>query len=208
MINLCFGLPRAGKTTYISYLAAYHQARIDAGISKYKYVYTNVPVDVRGVRFLPAVKDVLWNFDICDSILLLDEGTLLFNSRKFKDFTDELTRFFVLSGHLKIDVWLFTQRWDGIDIQIRNIVERVYYIHKGKFNRKWSYVVSVPYQVAFPQTIDGKDAVGDIAMGYKKPPRLNRLLAKRLYLPAFYSSFDSFERPYFRPLPAAMYQEM
>lgn len=208
MLCKFFGLPGAGKTSLISYYAALEQARIDCGISKYKYVYTNVKLNVRGVRYIPNIKDFMGKKDLSYGVLLLDESTLMFNSRKWKSFEDEILEFFVLHRHYKVDVYLFSQRVDSDDLNIRALFDRIYLIRKGIFLRDWSYCIRIPHGIAFSKSADGKDEYGDIIQGYKKPHILLRLLSHRLYLPACYDSFDSFDAPELPKLHRLEYTEM
>lgn len=208
MLCKFFGLPGSGKTSLISYYAALEQARIDCGISKYKYVYTNVKLNVRGVRYIPNIKEFMGKKDLSYGVLLLDESTLMFNSRKWKSFEDEILEFFVLHRHFFVDVYLFSQRADSDDLNIRALFDRIYLIRKGIFFRNWSYCIRIPHGIAFSKSADGKDEYGDIIQGYKKPHILLRLLSHRLYLPACYNSFNSFDAPELPKLHRLEYTEM
>lgn len=208
MLCMYFGLPGSGKTSLLTYTAALEQARIDSGLSPYKFIYTNVQINVRGVRYCPDIKDLMGKNDLSYGLLLLDEATLLFNCRKYKTFPDEVLEFFVLHRHYKCDVKLFSQRVDSADLNIRALFDRIYLIRKGTLLRNWSYCIRIPHGIAFSKDSEGKDTFGDIVQGYKKPHILLRLTAHRLYLPACYNSFDSFEAPKLAPLYAGLYKIM
>lgn len=208
MLCMYFGLPGSGKTSLLTYMCALEQARIDCGLSRYKQIYTNVSMNVRGVRVVPDIKSLMGKKDLSYSLLMLDEATLLFNCRKYKTFPDEVLEFFVLHRHYKCDVSLFSQRVDSADLNIRALFDRIYLIRKGIFFRKWSYCIRIPHGIAFSKGEDGKDTYGDIVQGYKKPHILLRMLSHRLYLPACYKSFDSFEAPELPKLSRLEYQEM
>lgn len=206
MLCMYFGLPGSGKTSYLTYKAALEQAKIDSGISHYKQIYSNVRLNVRGVRFVQDIKSLMGKKDLSFSLLLLDEATLLFNCRKYKTFPDEVLEFFVLHRHYKCDVELFSQRVDSADLNIRALFDRIYLIRKGLFFRKWSYCIRIPHGIAFTKDSQGKDTYGDIVQGYRRPNILFRLTAHRLYLPACYNSFDSFEAPKLPALRVGEYQ--
>lgn len=206
MLSLYFGLPGAGKTSLLVYLAALEQSKIDIGVSNYKYVYSNVRMNVASVRYVPNIKDIIGKFDLSESLLLLDEATLLFNNRKYKSFPDELLEFFVLHRHYRVDVIMFSQRVDSTDLNIRSLFDRIYIIRKGRILRNYSYAIRVPHGIAFSKDVTGKDTFGDIIQGYKEPNILLRLFSHRLYLPACYRSFDSFEAPKLPRLMPGMYQ--
>lgn len=208
MLCMYFGLPGSGKTSLLTYMCALEQARIDCGLSRYKQIYTNVSMNVRGVRVVPDIKSLMGKKDLSYSLLMLDEATLLFNCRKYKTFPDEVLEFFVLHRHYKCDVSLFSQRVDSADLNIRALFDRIYLIRKGIFFRKWSYCIRIPHGIAFSKGEDGKDTYGDIVQGYKKPHILLRMLSHRLYLPACYNSFDSFDAPDLPKLSKLEYQEM
>lgn len=148
-ISLYFGLPRSGKTTFATALAVEEAKRIRKGKSKYKAVYTNYPVTFDGVYQIDPTKD-LGTYEICDSLILIDEATLYVDSRDHKNFDKRLRAYFFLHGHWRCDIIMFVQQWDSIDKGIRVCTDRVFYVHKG-FVRRWiSYAMPIPYGIIIP----------------------------------------------------------
>ena len=139
-----------------------------------------------------------------NSLILIDEGTLAFGNRDWKTFGRPLKEFFLLHGHYKCDIAIFTQKWDGIDVLIRSITERVFYIQRaGSKTKYWK----IPHGFAIPTKKQNKEAgrqLGPIEEGYCKPPFLYLLfLAKKFYRRPYYKFFDSYAAPTLPPFPAA-----
>ena len=105
-ISLYFGLPGCGKTTLLAAQAVKHRRK---GIK----VYANIPLAVKGVTYIDNA--CIGKYDLSNSVILIDEGTLFANSRNYKSFSDELTSFFLLHRHYRCDIVIFTQQWDGLD---------------------------------------------------------------------------------------------
>ena len=185
-----FGLPGCGKTTTLA-SEAYR------ALGKYKNIYSNVFLAIDGVTVIPF--DVFGVYELRDCLFLIDEAMIVCGDRDHKNFGKEKLKEFMMHRHKDCDIILFSQEADGVDKKIRSITDRMYYVKKGLLLGKWfSTIYRIPYDVMFPS--DG-DHVGDIIMGYKKPPILTRLFAKRLFRPRYYKYFDSWENDPLPPLP-------
>ena len=193
-VSLYFGLPGCGKTTMLSKLA-YKAVRS----GKYKYVYSNVGINLPGVTYID--NDIIGPYNLHDCLILIDEATLFADNRGYKDFSKDRIQYFMMHRHYNADVILFTQQWDGVDKKIRVITDRVYYVFKGKILGHWiSTVWKIPYGILFPDPKkSGGDKLGEIVQGYSKPPFLTRLFAGHCFRPRFYKYFDSWETA---PLPS------
>lgn len=197
-IKLFFGLPGAGKTT----LMCYHALQ-GVRSKKYNNVYCNVHNTIPGVTYIDNT--VIGNYHLENALVLIDEATLFADSRAYKEFTREKLNFFLLHRHYNLDVYLYTQQWDGIDRKIRVITDRVYYVFKGIILGHWytSYY-RIPYGIIIPDPHKkgaSGEKLGDIIQGYCKPSLLVRLFCKKLYRPKFYKYFDSWEAPELPELP-------
>lgn len=197
-ISLYFGLPGCGKTSLLTQMVVDEAYKIKMGISKYTCVITNVPINCEGVYYCD---DLNWigDYYVEGAKIFIDEATLAFDSRNYKAFSKSLVQGFVLHRHTHNDICLFVQIWNRVDKTIRDICDRVYYIHKGVILKNISYINHIPYHILFP---DNGDNAGDIVMGYKKCSLIQRLFSKRLYRPCYYGYYDTFWIPEdMKPLP-------
>lgn len=194
-ISIYFGLPGAGKSTMIAYMAR----KYINGKRGYKNVYSNMNMDLEGYWKIGV--DDFGKYNIHDGIVLFDEATIGMSNRASRDLPKRLIDWFILHRHYRTDVLLFTQRWDGIDKTLRIIADSCFYVHKGIILGKWftSYY-QIPYDIIIPDADDGSgENLGEIVQGYCQPHRLAQIFCHRVYRPRYYKMFDSFEAP---PLPA------
>lgn len=197
-VCLYFGLPGCGKTTLMAKFAK----RALNPHSRYKYVYSNVNMELDGLIKID-VSDI-GKYNIHDGLVLIDEATIGMSNRAHKDLPKTLINWFLMHRHYNTDVFLFTQRWDGVDKTIRVITDRVYYIWKplltGWFQSRY---YQIPYDIIIPDPKNGNgEKLGEIVQGYCKPGLLGRLMARRLIRPLYYRYFDSWEAPTLPELPS------
>lgn len=212
MISLYFGLPGCGKTTMLAKIAHDTDVKIEKDKKliaegkktkcPYKMIYGNIPLEnINNYRKIPF--DYLGRYDTSNSLILVDEATIEVDSRDYKGFKKYTKEFMLMHRHHNCDICFFTQQWDGIDKKIRVITDRVYYLYKGVFTRKYfTRMYRVPYGIIIPDPKkDSSEKLGDIVQGYCKPDWIVRLFSPWLYRPRYYRYFDSWERPYLPPLP-------
>ncbi len=196
-VSRYFGLPGSGKTTVLAKLA------LDAMRSgKYRDVYSNVPLAIPGVTFI-NIRDVIGRYQLEYALILIDEAMVEVGDRDYKNFGQDLIRFFMMHRHYHLDIVLFAQEADGVDKKIRSISERMYWVRRNPILGYWiTSVYRVPYKILWPDgENNGGDNVGRILMGYVKPPFLSRLFARRIWRPAYYQYFDSWAVKQLDPLP-------
>lgn len=195
-VSLYFGLPGAGKTTMMVYLAL---KAIKS--NRYDHVYCNVHIAVSGVTYID--NDCIGQYDLSDCLILIDEATLFADSRDYKKFDKGRLTYFLEHRHFNADIILFTQQWDGVDRKIRVITDRVYYVYKGRILGRWfTRCYRIPYGIIIPDPKkDGSEKLGEIVQGYAKPSLIVRLFSPWMYRPKYYKYFDSWERPELPKLP-------
>ena len=177
-----FGLPRSGKTTYLCKIA---KSYIKRGVR----VYTNFPC--HGCYKLDFSK--LGRFDFSNCVLLIDEISLVADSRDWKNFNSDLVYFFTNHGHYKVDIYYCSQWFTDTDIKIRRMTEELYYIQSAFFGLSLRYTVM--------RDICTTDR-GEITDTYKfKHPRL-------FFRPLYYSMFDSFSRKKLPTFTAEMWKKV
>lgn len=180
MVSLYFGKPRCGKTTHLTKIALEELKRIKEKKSRYNYVVSNV--NIKGVVFTTFENLAKYEFNKC--LILLDEITLDADSRDFKKFTKAHKEFFVMHGHYKNNIILYTQIYNRLDSTIRDIVDSCF--HMWKF---FCFTIStrIPTSIVIPEE------TGDINQGYRKPKRFEAIMnTKIMYRPKYYKYFDSF----------------
>lgn len=196
-VSLYFGLPGAGKTTLMCYFAKRALKN-----KHYSYVYSNVRMALPGIIYID--NDCIGRYDLHDALILIDEATLFADNRNYKEFGKDKITYFLEHRHYNVDIFLFTQQWDGVDRKIRVITDRVYYVFKGRLLGHWftSYY-RIPYGIIIPDPRKDKSSekLGEIVQGYCKPSILIRLFCSKLYRPKYYKYFDSWERPVLPALP-------
>lgn len=136
MISALFGLPGAGKSLCLGYIAYravngksinFHGFNIST--TKYARVYTNFPCE--GAYKLDF--ELLGKADYNNCLMLIDEIQLFADSRNFKSFGDNLKWFFSLHRKMHIDILYCSQSFDNVDRRIRTLTDRLYYIDKWLF---------------------------------------------------------------------------
>lgn len=195
MVCLYFGLPGAGKTTILASMA-----RKFAKSKRYRNVYTNVANTIPGVTVID--NNCIGQYMLEDAAILIDEATLFADSRAYKEFDKGKLTYFLEHRHYNVDIYLFTQQWDGVDRKIRVITDRVYYVYKSPLTG-WllSSYYRIPYGIIIPDPKKGGEKLGEIIQGYAKPSLLQRIFSHKVIRPLYYRYFDSWERPELPQLP-------
>lgn len=189
MIEIYFGLPGVGKTTILAQLA--HKAK-----NKYKYIYSNV--ELLNARFLSESQVLeLGVYTVPEfSLILLDEAGITFNNRSYKSLPKNLIYFAKMHRHYHVDIVLFSQSYEDLDITFRRLANVFYRVKKiGPF--------SLSRLIRPCLTINDEDK--QIIDGYEYYPILLSFITfikpfKLCYRPKYYKYFDSWSRkelPYF-----------
>lgn len=147
VLNVYFGVPGSGKTTFAAYLTkwALHEniiirlcRRFDNPVSrlilKSKYlkrridVYSNVPIT--GAYQLDAKKDIGF-YHIENAKIIIDEAGIEYNNRNFKTFPPESIYFYKYHRHYQTSVDVFSQSYEDMDITLRRLAQNFYVVRKS-----------------------------------------------------------------------------
>ena len=167
MITGVFGLPRSGKSTFLAKIA---KKSIKKGIKVYSNYY------IKGCYKLNFFD--LGVHDYSDFLILIDEISLVADSRDWKNFNSNLVYFFTNHGHYNVDIIYCSQDYKDCDIKIRNLTQDLYYIRSLPFN--FSCVRSISRAICIDT---------DIVTTYQLTG-----FPKFIFRPFYYSLFDSFVR--------------
>lgn len=146
-LNVYFGVPGSGKTTYAAYLArnAMRESiviklcrRFPCRFTKWIIggknwkrslpVWSNVPIV--GTFQLNA-RDDIGVYMIQDGKMIIDEAGVEFNSRNYKSFPQKAIKFFKYHRHYGVSVDVFSQSFEDMDITLRRLAQNFYVVRKS-----------------------------------------------------------------------------
>lgn len=199
MISTIFGLPGAGKSTTLAYCAdlALKGKPVEIGHKPfwrvpltaekhYQRIYCNFPI--KGCYMLNW--DDIGKYDFSHSLILLDEITLLADSRKWKNFDDAKTYFFSMHRHYHCSIIIASQAYDDMDKRIRDRSAQFFYIvDEGSYSRIF------PIKPSF--------RVETMSKSYTLQARLCTSKIKRK---KYYDMFDSFSAVAMPENPAKLWE--
>lgn len=147
VVNVYFGVPGSGKTTFAAYLAK--QASRESWVIKLcrKYpnkvtnwiiaspffrrpmpVYSNVPIT--GTRKLEPQVDI-GKVMIVDGKVIIDEAGIEYNNRNFKAFPPDAIYWYKYHRHYECSVDIFSQSYEDMDITLRRLAQNYYVVKKS-----------------------------------------------------------------------------
>lgn len=194
MISVYFGSPGSGKTTM-----AVRELR--RAFHSYAYTFANFGCSCCTLDDVDLRRLGSWTFPE-NSFIAIDEAGIEYNNRKFKTLDQDTIKWFKLHRHYKCDVAVFSQSWDDMDITLRRLADRLYYIRKiGPFSLIRRVFKRVTVDKQTEQIIDGYRMVSLLWLLFKPVYYLSFLVgigfALRLICP-----FDDIKlvlrRPYYR----------
>lgn len=192
MIRVYFGKPGCGKTSKYAQICFLVSQAIDKRKSKYKYIVGNV--DIVGIPHYYKINfDTLGLIGYPNALVLIDEGTLEADARRWSKTPEELVNYLVTHRHWMNDMFWFSQIWNRIDKTVRDLTEQVVYLHKGLIFRGWTRETTIGYGIMVPKV--GEDKPGEIIMGYIKPTKIAQIFEPRFWRRPYYKYFNSFSRP-------------
>lgn len=147
VLNVYFGVPGAGKTTYAAYLARaaaresiviklcrrfpcrFANWILDGKNWKRKInVFSNVPI--KGTFQLDARSDIGVHM-ISDGKMIIDEAGVEFNNRNYKSFPQQSIKFFKYHRHYGVSVDVFSQSFDDMDVTIRRLAQNFFVVKRS-----------------------------------------------------------------------------
>lgn len=176
MIYEIAGLPRAGKTTALTMIGLRSlQGKSTCGIAPHKKVFSTFYC--KGLYQLD-VND-LKSYDFSDSLVLIDEISLYFDNRDYKNFDKEFIYFFKLHGHYKIDLVWASQHFADADKKIRDVTDTIFLCEPSFFG------LSVLKKILHTYNIE------NLTDKYRVCPRNQWKYFRRS---KYYDYFDSYEK--------------
>lgn len=122
MIRTFFGSPGVGKTTLACKLA-YKSRKL------YKHAYLNFYNTVPGTGSCDLADLGLWTFPAY-SYVGLDEASIEYNNRFFKTLPKHTIAYLKKLRHYKVDLDVFSQSWDDMDVTIRRLSTELWYMYR------------------------------------------------------------------------------
>lgn len=180
MITMFFGSPGCGKTTILARLAMLAYAS-----GEYAHVVSNIDTKV-----CPKININDLNSKTLppNTLLLIDEAGIVFNNRNFKSFSGGLVEFFKMHRHEGVDIVLFSQSWEDVDVIIRRLTVALFHVKKVG-------AISLIRRVNKRVGID--DNTHQIIDEYRFGHLLGNLTKAKnvgfIFRPRYYRYFDSFE---------------
>lgn len=155
MISIYFGSPGAGKTT----LACREILKAN---KRYAYTFSNFGCKCADFDDVDLNTLGSWTFPE-GSYIAIDEAGIEYNNRKFKSLSQDTIKWFKLHRHYKCDLSVWSQSWEDMDVTLRRLADRLYYVRKiGPFTLIRRVYKRVTINEETEQIIDGYKMVSMI----------------------------------------------
>lgn len=196
--SLYIGDRGSGKSTLMALAAREFQKNGFKVYCQYPYKGAfKIPLidkKIGGVTKQIVDKNWLYNANLRDSLVMIDEARTVWNSRAYSAWSESDEEFFNFIRKNNTYLILATQRYDGVDLNIRYACDYTFFIQRSKFLKNWSTVdVSRSCQV---KIADKQTQV--VSRGYtKNAMKVNWDIAEMpityayFYRKPFYGDFDS-----------------
>lgn len=147
VLNVYFGVPGSGKTTFAAYLARQcmrqsrvitwaqrHPGKFSARLLSSRLfkravpVWSNVPIT--GTLALDALHDV-GRVMIQGGKVIIDEAGVEYNNRNHKSFPQEAIYWYKYHRHYQCSVDVFSQSYEDMEITLRRLAQNYYVVKKS-----------------------------------------------------------------------------
>lgn len=176
-----------GKSTLLTKWAVQHQRR---GWTVYATDH------LAGCYYVPVEDIGYYEFEP-HSLLIVDEVGMIWDSRHFKQFKDEVRDWFKLQRHRKVKVILASQSFD-VDKKIRDLADEMYLLEKHF--RVFSYGKRILKRLDIVEADGSKDSESRIVDQLQFDSFFFFWAGSRFltFIPAWVDYFDSFAAPLLR----------
>lgn len=149
-------------------------------------------------RYIPHDRLCHMKFDNkYDNCLLIDEASVIFNSRNFKDFKGGMIAWWKKHRHMKLKIIMASQSYNDVDKIIRNLTDRYYLL--DRFFGVFVVAKRIRKDIALTEAVGEQG--GTIADQYKFEPLLSRKSRIVAFLPYWVNKFNSYDTDGFEDLP-------
>lgn len=147
VLNVYFGVPGSGKTTFAAYLAkkamkhdpiiawAWSHPNLFSNwllskdlLKRGQRVYSNVPIT--GTYALNPKTDV-GKYMMIDAKVIIDEAGIEYNNRNFKSFPADAVYWYKYHRHYQCSVDVFSQSYEDMDITLRRLAQNYFVVKKS-----------------------------------------------------------------------------
>lgn len=147
ILNVYFGVPGSGKTTFAAYLAkqSMKQSRIITWAQQHpgnfsdrllssrffkrrQPVWSNVPIT--GTYALDPSKDIGHHMMVGGKVII-DEAGIEYNNRNFKSFGVDAIYWYKYHRHYQCSVDVFSQSYEDMDITLRRLAQNYFVVKKS-----------------------------------------------------------------------------
>lgn len=85
-------------------------------------------------------KEWLYSTDFSDAVVLLDEARTIYPARGWQSWTISDDEFFNFLRHLNVTVYLSSQEYSALDVNVHRAVDEVWFLWKKSKNSSWTHV--------------------------------------------------------------------
>ncbi len=186
MISCYFGVPGCGKTTLLTKLATRERKRLR---KRYNYIYT---INFSCEGCIPLTWDDLGRYRFENSLILIDEITLLADNRDFKSFPKDILEFFTLHRHMGLDIVYATQNFENVDKKIRDLTHDLWYMSKSII----PFLSGFTFARRIYRNININEYTSELTLGYRFCSLLESFFARNtmiIWRRKYYRYMDSFD---------------